>query len=180
MLRLDLVPVYMADRQDLLDRLRISLEEYLQIAVRVRGPWFDPEAAFDRSRGQYSSTRMLRQLLDGAAETTTWILGVASVDLFAPVLTYVFGEAQLDGTVAVVSLQRLRPEAYGLPRDDELLFRRLLKESVHELGHCFGLVHCLAPTCVMHASTYVEDIDLKSDQYCQACIGPLIRARESS
>jgi archaemetzincin len=169
----------MADRQDLLDRLRIGLEDYLQIAVRVRGPWFDPEDSFDNSRGQYNSTRMLRHLLDGAGETTSWILGVASVDLFAPVLTYVFGEAQLEGTVAVVSLHRLRPEAYGLPRDDVLLFRRLLTESVHELGHCFGLIHCLDPACVMHASTYVEDIDLKSDHYCQDCIGALTRVRES-
>lgn len=36
-------------------------------------------------------------------------------------MTHVFGEAQLDGVAAVISFFRLRPEAYGLPPDENLL-----------------------------------------------------------
>ena len=88
------------------------------------------------------------------------------MDLFIPILTYVFGEAQLDGIGAVVSLHRLNNQFYGLPEDTGLMHDRLLKEAVHELGHTFGLLHCFQPGCVLNASTYVEDIDQKSRELC--------------
>jgi archaemetzincin len=40
---------------------------------------------------------------------------------------------------------------------------------VHELGHAFGLVHCRDQRCVMRASTYVEEVDLKDAGFCDAC-----------
>ena len=47
-------------------------------------------------------------------------LAVADVDLYIPILKYVFGEAQIGGPCAVVSAFRLRQEFYGLERDDVL------------------------------------------------------------
>ena len=85
---------------------------------------------------------------------------------------------RLDGRVAVVSSHRLRPEAYGLPENEDLVFKRLEIETVHELGHTFGLLHCFEPTCVMHASTYVEEIDLKSPEFCTDCLRALAEVRE--
>jgi archaemetzincin len=98
------------------------------------------------------------------------VVGVTAVDLFVPVLTYVFGEAQLGGRAVVVSTHRLRPEAYGLPADDELVAARTEKEALHELGHTWGLRHCHAPDCVMRASTYAEEIDLKPAALCDRCL----------
>jgi archaemetzincin len=66
------------------------------------------------------------------------VLGVTACDLYVPVLTFVFGEAQLDGNCAVVSVARLKEEAYGMPRREDLLRERLVKEAVHELGHTSG------------------------------------------
>lgn len=124
--------------------------------------------AFDDSRGQHNSTEILRELLDVPLPDSK-ILGMTSVDLFVPVLTYVFGEAQLDGTVSVVSTYRLDNAIYGLEPDPVLFFERVLKESVHELGHTYGLYHCKNLDCAMHASTVVEDIDLKGAFLCGAC-----------
>ena len=70
------------------------------------------------------------------------ILGVTDVDLAIPMLSFLFGQAQLDGRVAVVSLCRLHQEFYGLPADRGLLRERTVKEVLHELGHTFGLAHC--------------------------------------
>jgi archaemetzincin len=58
---------------------------------------------------------------------------------------------------------------YGLPPDPGLLAARLEKEAIHEVGHTLGLVHCTDGACVMHASTYVEEIDLKDAQFCASC-----------
>ena len=86
-----------------------------------------------------------------------------------PILTFVFGEAQLNNTCAVVSSHRLRQEFYGLPASPELLRERLRKEAVHELGHTFGLTHCRDYECVMAASHAVERIDLKGSHFCGHC-----------
>ncbi len=169
MLRLDLVPIYTGHCAHLLQRLSESLERDLKVTIQQRPPWFNPERAFDAARGQYSSTALLRLLLDDSSTDGSPILAVTTVDLCTPILTYVFGEAQLGGRAAVVSLHRLRAEMYGLPRDDDLLFERLRKESVHELGHTFGLIHCDRQQCVMHASTYAEEIDLKTAAFCRDC-----------
>lgn len=127
------------------------------------------EATYDPGRRQYNSSQILLQLIRSAPADALKILGVASVDLFIPILTYVFGEAQLNGIGALVSLHRLNNRLYGLPDNDQLLRERLNKEAIHELGHTFGLLHCSTPGCVLSPSTYVEDIDQKNDQVCHEC-----------
>lgn len=167
------VPFYLGDQRELLAGLAAGLARAFGAEVQTRAPWFDPEAAFDPVRGQYSSTRLLGWLLEDpqrrAAAPADRLLAVTGVDLFIPVLTYVFGEAQVDGRAAVVSVHRLRNEVYGLPPDPALLASRLEKEAVHELGHTYGLVHCREVSCVMRASTYAEDIDLKPAWFCPRC-----------
>src|SRR5262249_45197761 len=109
------------------------------------------------------------QRLERQCDPDARILGVTSCDLFVPVLTFVFGEAQLDGNCATVSFARLKEEAYGLPPREGLLRERLLKEAVHELGHTFGLRHCADGRCVMTSSHAVERLDVKSAEFCAGC-----------
>jgi archaemetzincin len=164
-----LVPICLPSQPPLIEHVTAQIGRAFAATVAVRPHRFDPELAFDSSRGQYNSTEMLAHLLAESAGSEARVLGVAGVDLFIPILTYVFGEAQLAGRAAVVSIYRLDNTRYGLPSDNRLLLDRLAKESIHELGHTCGLVHCDHPVCVMRSSTYVEDIDLKSAQFCSAC-----------
>jgi archaemetzincin len=97
------------------------------------------------------------------------VLGIASVDLFVPVLTFVFGQAQLGNRAAVLSTYRLHQDFYGLPEDEDLFFHRCEKEAVHELGHTFGLVHCRDSECVMHLSNAIEQVDQKTAAFCEVC-----------
>lgn len=129
----------------------------------------DLELFYSDERNQYHSTLILSKILMNIPNDAEKIIGVTRVDIFIPILTYLFGEAQLGGKGAIVSTYRLRNEFYGLPSDDILLYTRTLKEFLHELGHTMGLVHCQDYECVMHFSTYVEDIDLKKPQFCSVC-----------
>ncbi len=158
-----------SDRR-LLDRLTAPLAKSFVVPVNVAfGEPLDGSFAFNLSRNQFSSMAIISKLLERYEDLEGKVLGVTSGDLFVPVLTYVFGEAQLEGKVAVVSYHRLGEDFYGLPADEELLQSRLLKESVHELGHTFGLLHCSNYLCVMHSSTGVEEIDIKTDKLCADC-----------
>jgi archaemetzincin len=173
---LELVPFFLGEHSDLIPGLAARLSEAFGVTVDQRPPRFDPELAYDVSRGQYNSRILLGQLLRDRRPPSARVLGVTGVDLFIPVLTFVFGEAQLDGAAAVVSTHRLASERYGLPPAPELLRQRLLKEAVHEVGHTCGLVHCHAARCVMTSSTYVEEIDLKGERFCARCLAEVRRA----
>jgi archaemetzincin len=102
-------------------------------------------------------------------------LGIIDADLYVPGLNFVFGEADLMGCCALISLTRLRQEFYSLPADSGLFFQRVAKEAVHEIGHTLGLNHCPDVRCVMHFSNSLEDTDIKSSYLCANCARILAR-----
>lgn len=164
-----IVPIKAADRF-WREPLEAGIHRTFGIETRFVTDWqINLAKTYDSARDQYNSSGILIQLIENPPADAVKILGVAEVDLCIPILTFVFGEAQLDGIGSVVSLRRLNNKFYGLPEDQMLLIERLVKESIHELGHTFGLVHCAYPACVLNASTYVEDIDQKSEEFCPQC-----------
>jgi archaemetzincin len=165
---ISLVPIGRIER-DHLELLGEQLASRMQAACLIQPQLQNGEFAYNRARGQYHSTEILKRLVQDP-HTESWrILGVTDLDLYIPILTFVFGEAQLRAAAALVSTHRLRPEFYGMPQDPELLQERLLKEALHELGHTFGLRHCLDYLCVMSSSHSAERIDLKQAEFCPAC-----------
>lgn len=169
MREVELIPLGSSSRGLGLDVVRDGIMRVLPVTVHIRDARFTIEDAFDTSRQQYHSTQILARMLEHASAGESKMLGITSFDLFIPVLTFVFGQAQLDNRAAVFSLFRLHNEFYGLPSSQELLFERATKEALHELGHTFGLRHCQEHPCVMNSSTYVEDIDLKPGYFCLPC-----------
>ena len=156
---------------DLLGTVRDRLaQEFAREIVVVNGP-ARPVGTRDARRGQHASRAVLTWLL-GQVAPGERVLGITDVDLFIPVLTFVFGEAQLEGTAAVVSMARLVDHAE--PRRTAW---RLATEAVHELGHTFGLTHCgsldgtgrSAAPCVMSRSVSVRAVDEKSPRLCPEC-----------
>ncbi|MBZ5584065.1 MAG: archaemetzincin family Zn-dependent metalloprotease [Acidobacteriia bacterium] len=139
--------------------------------IRLPAPGF----AYDPIRGQYASTELLENLVRRCPPDAFKLLAVTECDLFIPVLTFVYGHAQLGGRVALVSLARLRQEFYGLPPNREVFVERALKEALHETGHTFGLVHCADRNCAMALSTNVRQIDSKRAEFCAACAARLPR-----
>lgn len=169
---IQLLPLHDADR-DLADALVPGLSQVLHIPVTIKNISVDVEPYWDLARGQYNSTRILYSLKKEMPRTMDHsgikVLAITGNDLFIPILTFVFGEAEMLGTYAIASYHRLQNELYGLPEDRALLLLRLSKECLHELGHTFGLVHCHEQECVMRSSTIVEEIDLKGPGFCAEC-----------
>jgi archaemetzincin len=129
----------------------------------------EPDYALDDRRLQYGSTLILQNLAKVCPPDAARFIAVTEADLFIPMVTFVYGQAQLSGRVALVSLARLAQEFYGLQPDKDLKMRRARKEVAHELGHTFGLVHCRERSCLMSLSTEVVQIDVKSDDFCRSC-----------
>jgi len=143
--------------------------EWFAFPVRRLPPMPVPEEAYDALRRQYRSVDIMKTLAQTATPDTGRIVGVTEADLAIPMLSFLFGQAQLEGSVAVVSLCRLRQEFYGLAADDELLRERTVKETLHELGHTFGLTHCRESKCVMSLATHIGLVDQKAERYCARC-----------
>jgi len=154
---------------DVVEFLSMALPDIFGFKCRLLPQTIDPGQAFNQVRQQYNSMDMLLALSKVRSPAGDKVLGLTSIDLFIPILTFVFGQAQLNNRLAVMSTHRLRQRFYGLPDDDDLLLRRSEKEAVHELGHTFGLVHCNVFDCVMHFSNSVDEVDLKSSAFCPDC-----------
>jgi archaemetzincin len=164
----------------LIHDLKPSLEEIFKALVVLHEPVAISASSYDPARNQYSSTRILKGLtrLKGSLAQSDQVLAIVEEDLFASGSNFVFGEADPDDGVAVISLARLRQEFYGRSPDQELFDRRMLKEAVHELGHTFFLGHCPNAICVMHFSNRLEDTDHKRWHFCEKCEVLKDRARK--
>lgn len=143
--------------------------EWFPLPIRRLPSFSIPDTAYDAKRGQYQSVEIMKMLAQHVPPDASRILGITDVDLAIPMLSFLFGQAQFEGRVAVVSLCRLHQEFYGLPPQESLLRERAVKEALHELGHTFGLVHCSNPRCAMSLATQVEFVDAKDEQYCAHC-----------
>lgn len=139
------------------------------LPVVFREAFYDLSEFYNPERKQYDGNRLLRLVDDQYGSDLSKTIGLFSVDIFIPILTYLFGQAYLSGRTAVVSVFRLSNERYGMEKDEDLLFQRTLKEVLHELGHTLGLIHCHVPDCVMRQVSYVEDIDQKNHSFCRSC-----------
>jgi len=153
-----------------LEAISESIQDHFGLETNVMENHEILPCALDRVRKQYNSNLILKKLLEICPTDGLKILGVTNFDLFSPIFSYVFGEAQFNGKGAVISTFRLRGEADGkiLPGCPPLC-DRIEKEAIHELGHTFGLRHCADPDCVMHYSVGVQCADRKFAFFCPAC-----------
>jgi archaemetzincin len=128
-----------------------------------------PIGALNSKRGQYDCKRILKYFVKCCPENCFRYIGITDVNIYVPVLKYVFGLAHLGGSCAIVSTFRLRPEFYSTTANKWLFYERIYKTVLHELGHTVGLTHCSNPKCVMFSSTRIKDTDNKEARFCETC-----------
>jgi archaemetzincin len=153
---------------DLAERICGEIERVFECETEVIALMGERDLPVDAARGQVHSTHVLATLSFLAPPGTLKVIAITCLDLFIPVLTYVFGEAQLGGTACILSTHRLKTPPHPSAAEDA--FRcRVMKEAVHELGHTFNLRHCPEPTCIMHYCRNPRDVDRKSNHLCRYC-----------
>jgi archaemetzincin len=154
--------------QAIVDAVSKTVQECFGIPTKTCTLLNDIGFAKDNERSQYHSTSILKELEAAAPQNSVKIAALCRVDLFIPILTYVYGEAQLDGKACIVSTHRLH-EGTDISLNNDVFFERITKEIIHELGHTFNLRHCQEPTCLMHYCRNEKDVDRKSNQLCRYC-----------
>ena len=96
-------------------------------AWRLREFTLDPEPFFDAARGQYNSTGILLHIKSRypalAEEPGVRAIAIVPFDLYIPILTYVFGEAEVGGNVAVVSSVQARTGTVRAPPGQQAAYR---------------------------------------------------------
>ena len=155
--------------KDFLEKIAKDVAHEFRYTVNIEESHIEISKFYDPTRRQYDGNKLLKEIDSISSSEILKRIGLFRVDLFIPILTYIFGQATYKGNTGIASLYRLRNEQYGMKKDEDLLLNRFRKVVIHELGHTFGLIHCHIPSCVMRSSTYVEDIDQKSNHLCTQC-----------
>ena len=152
-----------------------------------------PASFYKIEKKQYDGRKLLGFLAENLTlkEAKNINLAIFDRDLFTGNLDHVFGLASPFPRICVISIIRLHPhfdEDYFQERlkkrkmgkfplsvrrltgkERTLYYERILKESLHGIGHTMGLVHCGNSLCIMSPSNLLEDIDNKEIRFCRSC-----------
>ena len=147
----------------------------VSIDILTERPYPIPRLAFDVDLGKYRVEGFFLKGFDIKTELERMhkisidkVLILTDVDLCDPPHMNGFGYADTTHLFAIVSLYRL-----GKGANKFILKERLVKESLHELGHTYGLEHCSKSSCPMSVSASVFEIDAKTKEFCPRCVRTL-------
>ncbi len=153
-----------------------NIEAYFKVAAEILPPRDTPDFALDKRRLQYNAGTILKTLPLFLPGHCTKIMGVVCTDIFIPIFSYSYGEAEQGGNFALISLFRLDKNPDGSSPGSALFYERAAKVALHELGHLFNLFHCDEKTCLMHFSGTMDDLDKIPFYLCRYCSAFLFSA----
>ncbi len=153
--------IYGVEKQTV-DFVASFLKDARNVEVQEREIKEIPYDLFNDKRGQYRGDFINQWIYKNLKKKgIDIVIGILDVDAYVPPLNFIFGVASPKLKVCTVYLARLKigVDIYGL-------LSRLKKEVLHELGHLFGLHHCLNKLCVMAFSNSIYDVDRKTYKFC--------------
>ena len=158
----------------LLKELEPVLQSQLALSATLgKSALGNPTYAFNKDRNQYHSNAIMRRLVPLLPSPQEGILALSDVDLFVPDSAFIFGEADRESRVALLSVSRLK--APGGALEGEPLRRRVQVEGLHLAGHLVGLSYCEDARCAMFLATTVQEVDRKQVGLCHVCRNELAK-----
>jgi archaemetzincin len=146
-----------------------NLQAVLETPVEMLPTMAIPEEAFQPHRCQYDAGLVLKYLARSSFPPHLRILAVTDVDLCSPILTFVFGLAELGLRLAIISDFRLKHREDGRVAAESIYYERLAKVALHEIAHTFSLYHCETPKCLMRFSYGLSHLDELELFFCERC-----------
>lgn len=128
---------------------------------------------------QYNATQILKKLEPKLRSDAYCLIAICMEDLYPrDEWNFVFGLASMKNRTGIFSFARYhenweKNEENKLSIDDTKLIMRSLKVMIHEIGHMFGLRHCIYFNCIMNGSNTLEENDKKPIFMCPVCIRKL-------
>jgi archaemetzincin len=153
---------------DILSAVEKIVAQVFGLPCRTEPVIDDIGFAWNETRGQFHSTAILGKLSEKVPDDVFKVIALTHSDLFIPILTHVYGEAQLAGRSAIVSTFRL-DDGISPVGQRAVYLERIAKEAAHELGHTFDLRHCKDHQCLMHYCRRIGDVDAKTARFCRYC-----------
>ncbi|MDD5416893.1 MAG: archaemetzincin family Zn-dependent metalloprotease [Candidatus Aenigmarchaeota archaeon] len=159
--------------EKVLETVCVQLENSLNSKCRLLRKITLPTETYNHFRKQHNAETIINfvtnlpevKFIDKEIPT----LMITDEDIYYKGMNFVFGLEDPTKSSCIVSLARLKPEFYDESPNERLSVERLVKESLHEIGHFKGLFHCPNPKCVMSFSPSVRDIDNKKKEFCDNC-----------
>ena len=155
--------------QQVLDLAAGYIDTYLHRRPKILPAMDAPRYAYDHIRFQYNALTIIETLKSEFVGENEKVLALVEVDLFIPIFTHVFGEAELDGKCALVSLYRLKKAEDGTSVSWPVFSERLAKVALHELGHLYNLLHCTDENCLMRFASGLKEMDAVPLAFCRYC-----------
>jgi len=179
--------------RSILRYLQKNLASIFNKTISVSKHVIVPTSFYKIEKNQYDGRKLLGFLAENLTlkEAKDINLAFFDRDLFTGNLDHIFGLAAPFPRICVISIIRLHPHfekdyfQEGLKKrkmgkfplsvrkltgsEKILYYERILKESVHGIGHTLGLVHCDNAPCIMSSSDTLEDIDNKEIGFCRSC-----------
>ncbi len=131
-----------------------------------------PHTAFNQGKKKWDGVRILsfvKKQFDKTREGKFIVLALFPYDVYADSLNFVYGLGEDNGNYALLSYFRLDERFYGREENESIFKKRLLKETIHEIGHVLGIDHCKNKRCVMSFSPNMLFVDRKATEFCRNC-----------
>lgn len=174
---------FILDQSPPLTLLLDYIQAYFSMSAQLLHVLMGDDEAFTTRMNPYTSTQqvlttdIVSSLKHYLPVDAFCLLAVTMQDLYPdPLWNFVFGQACPEERVAVFSFARYDPAFYGIPRDEgyrTILLRRCCKVVIHEIGHLFGLSHCLFYSCSMNGSNHLQESDARPMHLCPVCLRKL-------
>ena len=129
---------------------------------------------------QWQSVEMLKWLRTKVARDAYGLIAITMTDLYpGEGWNFVFGQASFKSRVGIFSFARYHPklsyeEVEGDP--DQIALRRACKVLTHEMGHMFGIKHCIHYECNMNGANSLAECDSSPMHLCPVCLRKLQHA----
>jgi len=160
-----------------------GLEVKLLTAIKMDKLEADSRQSEETGKIQYNATQILKKLETKLRSDAYCLIAICMEDLYPrDEWNFVFGLASMKNRTGIFSFARYQEDFYDQQNDeseerpdvdDAHLLWRSLKVMVHEIGHMFGLRHCIYFNCIMNGSNTLEENDKKPIFMCPVCIRKL-------